>query len=73
MDYVKFFKGCLTQILLGPFLNTFPQMLSKMLMIKDSGGGGGGGGGGGETIRFANIKPSLTKYRRLSLSVEIIL
>ena len=23
MDQVKFFKGCLLQILLGPFLNTF--------------------------------------------------
>ena len=26
MDQVKFFKGCLLQILLGPFLNTLPHM-----------------------------------------------
>ena len=26
MDQVKFFKGCLPQILPGPFLNTFPYM-----------------------------------------------
>ena len=26
MDQVKFFKGCLPQILLGPFLNTLSHM-----------------------------------------------
>ena len=26
IDEVKFFKGCLPQILLGPFLNTWTQM-----------------------------------------------
>ena len=26
MDIVKFFKGCLSQILLGPLLNTLTQM-----------------------------------------------
>ena len=26
MDQVKFFKGCLPQILLGPFLNTLAHM-----------------------------------------------
>ena len=27
MDQVKFFKGCLSQILLGPFLNTLTQKI----------------------------------------------
>ena len=27
MDQVKFFKVCLPQILLGPFLNTFPHFM----------------------------------------------
>ena len=27
MDQVKFFKGCLPQILLGPFLKTLSQLL----------------------------------------------
>ena len=27
MGQVKFFKGCLSQILLGPFLNTLPQII----------------------------------------------
>ena len=26
MDQAKFFKGCLPQVLLGPFLNTLLQM-----------------------------------------------
>ena len=26
--HFKFFKGCLPQILLGPFLNTVPQILT---------------------------------------------
>ena len=34
MDQVKFFKGCLPQILLGPFLNTLSQMSSHY--YKDS-------------------------------------
>ena len=29
MDHLKFFKGCLPQILLSPFLNTFTQMSLK--------------------------------------------
>ena len=29
MDQVKFFKGCLPQILLSPFLNTLTQMSLK--------------------------------------------
>ena len=28
----QFFKGCLPQILLGPFLSTLPQMLLKLLI-----------------------------------------
>ena len=27
MDQVNFFRGCLPQILLGPFLNTFSQII----------------------------------------------
>ena len=33
MDQVKFFKGCLPQILLGPFLNTLSQMLILLLLL----------------------------------------
>ena len=29
MDQVKFFKGCLLQILLGPFLNTLSQLIQN--------------------------------------------
>ena len=29
MDQGKFFKGCLPQILLGPFLNTLSQILME--------------------------------------------
>ena len=29
MDQVKFFKGCLSQVLLGPFLNTLSHMIKK--------------------------------------------
>ena len=29
MDQVKFFKGCLQQILFGPFLNTLSHILKK--------------------------------------------
>ena len=29
MGLVEFFKGCLPQILIGPFLNTWTQMKSK--------------------------------------------
>ena len=29
----KFFKGCLSQILLGPFLNTLSQILSRDMII----------------------------------------
>ena len=42
MDQVKFFKGCLPQMLLGPFLNTLPHIsfnislrLLKKLKEKD--------------------------------------
>ena len=31
MDQVKFFKGCLSQISLSPFLNTLPHLLCKMI------------------------------------------
>ena len=41
MDQVKFFKGCLPQILLGPFLNIFSHMFhtdsadnKKMIIYK---------------------------------------
>ena len=30
MDQVKFFKGCLPQVLLGPFLNTLSHLLFDM-------------------------------------------
>ena len=32
MDQVKFFKGCLPQILLGPILNTLPQIFSAVAL-----------------------------------------
>ena len=32
MNQVKFFKDCLPQILLGPFLNTLPQMFVPLKM-----------------------------------------
>ena len=31
MDQVKFFKGCLSQVSLSPFLNTLPHLLCKMI------------------------------------------
>ena len=31
MDQVKFFKGCLPQTLLGPFLNTLSDIFDKSL------------------------------------------
>ena len=36
MDQVKFFKGCLPQILLGPFLNTSTQI--KIVLNNDTNG-----------------------------------
>ena len=33
---VKFFKGCLPQILLGPFLNTLTQVNLRLLKIFES-------------------------------------
>ena len=35
MDQVQFFKGCLPQILVGLFLNTFSQMILHPL-VKDA-------------------------------------
>ena len=34
MDEVKLFKGCLPQILLGPFLNTLPHK-KKWVILPD--------------------------------------
>ena len=31
--HFKFFKGCLPQMLLGPFLNTLTQMIIRFLLI----------------------------------------
>ena len=33
MDQVKYFKGCLPQILLGPFLNTLSHLFRKSVTI----------------------------------------
>ena len=32
-DQVKFFKGCVPQILLGPFLNTLTHMIYNLISI----------------------------------------
>ena len=33
MDQVKFSKGCLPQIVLGPFLNTLPHMSHSIFKL----------------------------------------
>ena len=36
MDHVKFFTGCLSQILLGPFLNTWTHIaIIQMICLVD--------------------------------------
>ena len=34
MDKVKFFKGCVPQILLGPFLNTLTRLINALLNVQ---------------------------------------
>ena len=36
MDQVNFFKGCVSQILLGPFLNTLPQIFYSSKNIQQN-------------------------------------
>ena len=38
MDQVKFFKGCLPQVLLGPFLNTLSHMSRIHILLQSSQG-----------------------------------
>ena len=33
--YLKFFKGCLPQVLLGPFLNTLSHLVMKLGQLVD--------------------------------------
>ena len=34
IDHVKFFKGCLPQIFLGPFLNTLSRIIFMAVFLK---------------------------------------
>ena len=36
MEQVKFFKGCLLQILFGPFLNTLSHIVNRFFQAKHS-------------------------------------